>query len=509
MKNNKRILIISFLLVFSLLAMLSSVNANTVSLDPNTFNKNTIENASDGTTFQLNPNSGEYNLNSTNVNINITKNITIKSSNSNLNAVINLKKQGGLFNVHNTGSLTLINVTIKNGYSGVIANYGNGLTITGCTFINNDAVTNNGGAIYNSGDNVVITNSVFKDNIALKSHTGGGAIYNNGGVNFKIINSIFTGNSAVTGGAIHNTGDGFTIADSTFIGNTATNGGAIFNIGANVNIASSNFTNNNCIQSGVAIYNTGSNVRVNSIFIDNANDDASIIYNIGSINISGSSFIYNTILTITVDYNCDNSPTHNEHDLVITIKATSKNGKTIIGQPIYLYINGNYVATLTTKENGATYSLANLPSLKTYSIRAELRDFNIGTNQYKGSIATKTFISENDNHTSNLKNSTKPKIKLTKTNIKRIKKVVSRPVIKKNKKIYTITFKYKNFGQTTGSKKFTISIGKKYILNGKIKKNKYITFKYIQKTKKIKLIVKKLPYKKIAIIKFKILKKRR
>jgi len=72
------------------------------------------------------------------------------------------------------------------------------LTVTNCTFSNNDGL--DGGAIYNDGM-LTVTNSTFSNN---QSTVEGGAILNNGTVN--VTSGTFSGNHAPgSGGAIENT----------------------------------------------------------------------------------------------------------------------------------------------------------------------------------------------------------------------------------------------------------------------------------------------------------------
>ena len=85
---------------------MSSANATT--LNPSDNIKTTVENTPSGSTITLNPNNGEFNLKSQ---IEISnKVITIKSSNTSKNAVINLNKQDRAFFIQNKGKLTLINI---------------------------------------------------------------------------------------------------------------------------------------------------------------------------------------------------------------------------------------------------------------------------------------------------------------------------------------------------------------------------------------------------------------
>jgi len=419
----------------------------------------------------LDPNSGEYNLKNADKCIIINNNITIKSSSPSKNAVINLNNYGWLFFINNTGSLTLINVTIKNGNfyeCGAIVNYGT-LIIDGCTFEKNTAQGANGGAIfnYNSGK-LNISNSVFKANSA----AGGGAIYNMGSANFNIVNSIFIDNSASTGGAIHNTGT-LTISGSTFTDNTASIGGVF--------------------------YNTGTLIVNWCTFIDNyaSSSSSDEIWGLSTSTVPNSVFYHNTVLTLSSK--CSHEDADTNHKFVI--KVTTKHGKIIAGQIVDIFVDGKLLESKITNSAGEIELQLNLNIIKTFTIMAQLRDFTKSGYQYKSSYNTLTITPENHHHIDDT--ITPPK--LTPANIQLSKILTSKPVVKKGKKIYTKTYSYKNFGQTTGSKKFTISISKKFNLYGIITKTKYVSYTYNKKTKKITVTVQQIPYNQIGSIKFRII----
>ena len=106
------------------------------------------------------------------------------------------------------------------------------LTLTSGVFLGNTA-SHNGGGVYNNST-AVITGVLFISNVALSSG-GGGAIYNTSGAGTSgtvtLLNSTLISNTASNGfgGAINNdVGSGFILVqNSTFSGNHATLGGAI------------------------------------------------------------------------------------------------------------------------------------------------------------------------------------------------------------------------------------------------------------------------------------------
>lgn len=188
--------------------------------------------------------------------IQISSNMIIIGENQ-ANTIIDAQGKENIFNMtYRKGvHLTLINLTLKNGYApgdggainnpnpdsvlniincsfqnntssddgGAIFNYGT-LTSTNNTFLNNNAKDTDGGAIF-CKHTAISTNDTFNGNTA-KSH--GGAFFLNGG-NLTCTNDTFNGNSARdSGGAIFNDGTLTCISD-TFTNNSSPIGNAIVN----------------------------------------------------------------------------------------------------------------------------------------------------------------------------------------------------------------------------------------------------------------------------------------
>lgn len=203
--------------------------------------------------------------------IDIAKNLTIIGK-SKGNAIIDGQNVGRIFNINENVTVTLLNLTIRNGYvtnyGGAIFNKGNGLTITNCTFTNNRVNGGSGGAIYNYyGEGLTITNCVFSNNKALSG--SGGAIYSIG--TMSIIGSTFTNNQGkFSGGAVYNSGK-LVVSSCNFNNNQADVGGAIDNnVVGSLSVISSTFSNNLAIngKGGGAIY-TSSKLTVDSCTFTN------------------------------------------------------------------------------------------------------------------------------------------------------------------------------------------------------------------------------------------------
>nr|WP_302578694.1 hypothetical protein [Methanobrevibacter arboriphilus] len=304
-KNNLSIKLLTMTLIFVLILItISSVSA--IEIDNSTDLKQTITNAPNGSTINLD--NGTYKNNV--INIVIDKNLTIQGKDPE-NTIIDAQKLGKIFLIREGNTLTLINVTLINGnansggdmtnnHGGIIFNYGT-LEINNCIFKNNSAT--GGGAIASFYGDVNIYNSIFIDNSA----TYGGGFYSKYSNNINIINSNFNNNSATYGGggAINcNLLNNVLIINSTFTNNTSltAGGGAINNnLCRNMNIVNSRFINNtNSYEGGGAIYNGGGNITINnSNFTNNtARPESDIgnggaIYNSGNIFIFGSNFISN------------------------------------------------------------------------------------------------------------------------------------------------------------------------------------------------------------------------
>ena len=237
-----------------------------------------------------------------------------------------------IFQVLNTGKLTLRGVTVTGGrlyadgsnnslYGGAFFIYPNGsLTLEDSLVMNNGIDIPNGsqntytygGAIYNTGT-LIISNTVFSDNhldVFLDNGAPGmkgGAIYNSSGATLTLQNTVFDNNTITSvylknlslahGGAIYNEGVITEITDSSFSNNwieagghnivyptahrSLANGGAISNLGTISLIQNSSFISNQVrpesstirtdFVSGGAIYNSGSILEVeDNLFADNS-----------------------------------------------------------------------------------------------------------------------------------------------------------------------------------------------------------------------------------------------
>lgn len=263
--TNRLILILSLLFLLSI--SLSSVNATTIDITSTDDLGHTISTANNGD--EINLDNGTYTTNVTN--IIIDKNLTIQGKNSQ-NTIIDAEKFGRIFNITPGNTLTLINITLKNGKAtlgGAIYNNGGSLTLTNTIFINNNA-TSQGGAIYNvNGSNLNITNSIFDNNNAAVT---GGAIDNYNVTNMTIYNSVFSNNTAPFGATIATeNGTNTSIINCKFTNNIAN---SIFPRSSILDLRE----NNSFIQ-GCNIYNNNQGFNNSYAIIIEPNSNITINYN--------------------------------------------------------------------------------------------------------------------------------------------------------------------------------------------------------------------------------------
>lgn len=213
----------------------------------------------------------------------ITSEITIRGSGSEVITVDTLNVQERVFEVHSGAHLTIDNVIVSGGMDtngGLIYNDGT-LTLNSATLESGQASI--GGALYNTSNGSVFTSednsiNIFENN---QSSGQGGAIYSNGNM---------------------------TLTDAQFTDNvTVSSGGAIAAVsGATTTINRAVFTRNEANSRGGALYvdNLGSTNITRSRFGSNQATDANTANDGGAINADGSftmteSSVTNNVATTT------------------------------------------------------------------------------------------------------------------------------------------------------------------------------------------------------------------
>ncbi len=185
-----------------------------------------------------------------------------------------------LFSVQNGAVFTVRGLRLVNGRANdnggaIYAERLSTLTIENCTFqgnvaANGGAVATNGWGANDAGVVVTISGSAFDGNTATApgipgGGNGGGALYLSGGSAATVSDSLFTGNQASNGGAIHLLHSNLLATGTTFTGNSAQNaaggggGGAIYMDGTKalsgqVRLVTSTFRENTTNQLGGAMF---------------------------------------------------------------------------------------------------------------------------------------------------------------------------------------------------------------------------------------------------------------
>jgi predicted outer membrane repeat protein len=235
-------------------------------------------------------------------NLSIPFNLTLNGANQ-ATTIVDGTSTANVFTVGAGISLTLLNLTIKNGvgYSGGggVNNSGT-LTVNKSNFYVNTALS--GGAILNTGM-ATISNTTFNSNSPyFFGHSAScGAIDNRS--TMTITTSTFFNNYAnnnyTSGGAICNGGTltitGSTFSTNTSQGNNGGNGGAIYTYAGTLSVTNSSFSQNSATFSGGAIYSQGGTVQIsNSTFGNNPANGGG-----GSLNNAGGSVLSKTVLSRT------------------------------------------------------------------------------------------------------------------------------------------------------------------------------------------------------------------
>jgi len=209
-----------------------------------------------------------------------SKSISIGRYGTGTNPTIDMQNNGFfcfIFNVP-TITVTINNLTIKNGltmapavFAGAITNLNN-CVINGCTFSNNTATGILGGAIYTTsaigGEELTINNCTFDFNTSM---SGGAIFINYSGVAVIGGDCTFNNNTADAGGAIYSISDNqLTINNSAFNYNGATNGnGGGLYTDCQTTITLCNF-NNNTATNGGAIYSIFDSIAGSPLLITNS-----------------------------------------------------------------------------------------------------------------------------------------------------------------------------------------------------------------------------------------------
>lgn len=392
----KKITTFTLLAVVLIICSLSTISAADQTIN-DTSTGGILQGISDtgtGDTLYLNP--GTYNKTNQDTNITINKNITIQGNGSKNTVIIDARGLSRIFTIDKL-NVTLINITFLNGASqtggAILASDYCNLKFINCYFNNNSATTsiggslraedsnvtidrcifensyagNNGGAIsiggsgtnnvYVTGNYLIISNSTFNNNSALN---GPSAVHLYRGINASILDSNFTNNSASY--ATLSTIYGFyaLISGCRFIDNSGGfYGGAIRSISGlgydecYVEILSNTFINNSADIGGAIFNGFGSSMNLlDNSMVGNFAFLGQMIYNNGTIGILNLTYLNNSTLAVL-----------NGSTITIYATLTDDMGNTITGQEISFYVDGIFIANVTSIEGQAnsTYLVNKTP----------------------------------------------------------------------------------------------------------------------------------------------------
>jgi parallel beta-helix repeat protein len=194
-------------------------------------------------------------------------------------------------NASHGGEITVESINIYKNKGGGMKNIFSTLTISNCSFTDNNAVY--GGGMFNGECSLTINNSIFSANTATS---------NGGGINNDLCTSIlsncqFISNTALFGGGLWIWGRSTSITNTHFLNNEADFGGGIYNDAAStLTITKCNFSANVGNAKGGGIYNHITSPTIKqSNFYANTSAAGGGLYNFeASPNISNCSFSFNS-----------------------------------------------------------------------------------------------------------------------------------------------------------------------------------------------------------------------
>ena len=257
--------------------------------------KTAVGAAQDGDVITIDGEIKATNTTGNNGEITISKNLTIRGKTGAASNILdanasnlNPSKVDRIFDVQGSTTLTLENLTLKNGkkeggLGGCIFVPSGKVELTDCIIEN--CTTGGGGAIGVKGE-AKLTNTVIKKCEATSTTLGGGAIYTKGG-KVTMTNCTLTGNKAKNGGAIYAKKN----TSPTQLATVTINGGAIGGTGADANEAS---------KSGMDGGGSGGGIYVGEGCTLRMKDDAKVIGNKASVR-GGGIYVGDTDANFTME----------------------------------------------------------------------------------------------------------------------------------------------------------------------------------------------------------------
>ena len=268
-----------------------------------------------------------------------------------------------LFNVTGSGTLSLKNITLHNGFNDTLG----GGAIVNSGSLNLDSVTirdSNVDSGY-SGGAILSYGPVNMDNSLIENNTGGSA----GGVfilglaaDSNITNSTFRNNRTTNsayglGGAITVfNGASLTLTDSLLEQNQAENGGAVYIDHASqsfVTISYSELRNNSAVESGGAVYSNGLATNDGELFVFNSDITQNIAGEFG-----GGIFNFITELRVVGGTTSSNSADYgggisNNMASFSLLQTTLNNNSSLRGGALDTFMSDGQIKNATLSNNSA------------------------------------------------------------------------------------------------------------------------------------------------------------
>jgi len=338
---------ILFILILGLpIITIVSVSAAEITVTGNSFSniQSAVSSANNGDVIKLNSQTYSARDSDSRIRINDKRNLVIQGPSSTSRATLDGRNLCRMFTVTNTSTVTFKYINFLNGNSstnsgGAIFSSGR-ITVDSCNFRNNkgesggtiflsatasNSVISNcqfigskgiypstdnfieGGAIDSHASYVTVKDCLFESNTALNA---GGALNFATSIGSQVINSNFTSNSALTGGALRIASSSVVIQNCNFNKNSATDGGAINSRDSNVTVLSSNFNDNIASSRGGGIFsNIDRSSSPNYLNIESSNFNRNLgriggaIFSNTSLNVVKSVFNANKACIATVESN--------------------------------------------------------------------------------------------------------------------------------------------------------------------------------------------------------------
>ncbi|MEP7292028.1 MAG: hypothetical protein ABI835_09600, partial [Chloroflexota bacterium] len=295
-----------------------------------------------------------------------------------LSSALNISAAGGALTIQTPAGTSAI---IDGGAATrlIQVNVGANVTISRVVLYNG-STSGNGGAILNDGTLLINNNSVLSGNKATGAASLGGAIYSNGSLTMTdstISSSSLTGGAGTRGGALYNS-----------VGVTAT----LTNVAFNVNIANSVAGNG----FGGAIYNLGTVNLDGSTFGTNQAAAGGAIYNAGALTITTSLFNGNSVLSPGGGGAIFNANTFSANVNRSTFSSNSAaDGGALYNAGTLTLTNTTLYSNSVSSEGGGLYNAGGSSTLTNSTLVTNFAGLGGGIRNFSGTVTVNNTIVAN------------------------------------------------------------------------------------------------------------------